>query len=106
MWQSFLCEENESAFMNKATAQFCCTISTDVTYMKDLQPLLFHQIKFTHSQLSEVFLHGEEATVGEALRMFRPGRKQQKAAILFSSLSNVANRTFCKCNPQIISLKR
>lgn len=70
MWQTFLCEENESAFMNKATAQFCCTISTDVPYMKDLQPLLFQQIQFTHSQLSEVFLHGEEATVGEALCMF------------------------------------
>lgn len=46
--------------------------------MEDLQPLLFHQIKFTHGQLGEVFLHGEEAAVGEALHVFRPGTKQNQ----------------------------
>lgn len=49
------------------------TNGTDVTYVEDLQPLLFHQKIFTHGQLGEVFLHGEEATVGIALHVFRPG---------------------------------
>lgn len=75
LWQTFLCEENRRGCETKATAQVWCTISADVTYMEDLQSLLFHQTIFTHSQLSEVFIHGEEATVGVALHMFRPGTK-------------------------------
>lgn len=62
------------------------------TYIKDLEPFLFHEIKFSHGELGEVFLHGEERTVRGAFHMFMPGQRKHRWAdtIMYATLYNPA----------------
>lgn len=57
-------------------------------------------IEFTHSQLSEVFLHGQESTVRGAFYMFIPGTEKKKTQHTEEKCSTDVFRKYCKTASQ------
>lgn len=69
-------EKKRAEYKKKEKQQW--TIHKDDTDQVDLQPLFLHAEELCHRQLSEVFLHGQKATVRGTFLVFSPENEKEK----------------------------